>query len=528
MGFLQAIIEFLESIFKSNSPEVRKRQEIRKIEAELKAYQPVIYKNNMLTANFGELFRVLYENTKPIEEILSETINSDDLQRNMRFEQQLLLTGFSGASQEKLEELSYENRKKEVLESNLPMERVLEKHHRILEDLGKELSTPDFMKIDEVIAGLQQLMDVCRFNYMNVIHTFDPDYTGMQPDYKPNFAAVPPDSMAGSLQDLYYLTANLTLTGSMVRALEALNELRLGRPMSADESEKLMKNMRKINTIIKKILAPDILKKIICIAKKDPNATPQVASYKTNARQKFANYMQEKCSSDESKLKIEIKDLTISAEIKELFGARPLEHVSGYDNDTNEQLRQNSPSSFLWITPVQLLKTFVTQFLSEPIMTLLNDIVIEGFFATPELKSDFSSLIYSCGELKGEVEAFEKSFERNASNDTAVLLGFIRDSHKNADFLTRLSASVDTINEQAHRLVQESANKINMLATQVGDLIVEGRKSQNLLITNIKVLLNSSRNREASEMLDTQFDAWKLFLEVMKNYVIISSAEKKA
>ncbi|MDE6736827.1 MAG: hypothetical protein K2J50_04930, partial [Treponemataceae bacterium] len=198
---------------------MHKRQEIRKIEAELKAYQPVIYKNNMLTPNCGELFRILYENITPIGDILLNTINSDDLQRNMRYEHQLLLTGFSSASQEKLEKLGYEHRKREVLESALPMERVLEKQHRVLEDLGKELSTPDFMKIDEVISSLQQLTDLSRFHFMNVINTFDPDYKGIQPGYTPKFVAVVPDSMAGSLQDLYYLTANLTLTGSVGRAL---------------------------------------------------------------------------------------------------------------------------------------------------------------------------------------------------------------------------------------------------------------------------------------------------------------------
>lgn len=528
MGFFQAIIEFLESIFKSNSPEVRKRQEIRKIEAEVKTFEPAIYKNGMLTPNFGELFRVLYENTKPVEDILTSTISSDDLQRNMKYEQQLLLTGFTGASQEKLESLGYENRKKEVLESDAPMEQILSKHHRILEELGKELSTPDFMKIDEVISGLQQLTDLCRFNYMNAIHTFDPDYTGIQPDYKPNFASVIPDSMAGSLQDLYYLTANLTLTGSIVRALIALDELKLGRPLTNEERESLMVNVRKINTVTKKILSPDMLKKIICIAKKDPNASPQAATYKTNARQKFANYMQEKCAADESKLKIEIKDITISAEIKELFGVRPLQTLVGYDNETNEQLRQNSPSSFLWITPMQLVKSFVSYFLSEPVMALLNDIVIEGFFANSEYKTEFSTLIYSCGEIAGEIAAFEKSFERNATNDTAVLLGFIRDSHKNADFLTRLASSVDTINEQAHRLIQESARKINLLTANVGEVIIDAKKSKADAITNIRVLLNSSRNREAAETLDQQFDSWKLFLEVMKNYVIIGSTEKKA
>ncbi|MDE6349744.1 MAG: hypothetical protein K2K67_01925, partial [Treponemataceae bacterium] len=105
---------------------------------------------------------------------------------------------------------------------------------------------------------------------------------------------------------------------------------------------------------------------------------------------------------------------------------------------------------------------------------------------------------------------------------------FIRDSRRNTDFLARLAVSVDAINTQAHRLVVDSVQKISRLSTQVNELIIEGKKSQRVVITNIKVLLNSSRNRETAELLDTQFPSWKLFLDVMKNYVTISSAEKKS
>ena len=123
-----------------------------------------------------------------------------------------------------------------------------------------------------------------------------------------------------------------------------------------------------------------MLKKLICIAKKDPEATPQSANYKPASRQKYATYIEEKFVADEKKLKIEIKDITISAEIQKLFASKPLEQLEGYNNDNNANLQQNTSASFAWITPMQVVKTFVKYYLNEPIMALLNDIVIEGFF----------------------------------------------------------------------------------------------------------------------------------------------------
>ena len=86
MGFLRVLKEFFESIFLSSSPEVKKRIEMRKIESELKLLPSQIIKNGFLQPNFAELFRVLYENTKPNDAILSKTINTEDIPRNGSFE----------------------------------------------------------------------------------------------------------------------------------------------------------------------------------------------------------------------------------------------------------------------------------------------------------------------------------------------------------------------------------------------------------------------------------------------------------
>src|SRR5574344_2228855 len=103
MSLLQSIAEFSQSIFMSSSPDVQKRQVLRKIENELKEIHLVIFKNELVQPNFAEALRVLYVNTKPVDDILAETISSDDLQRNNRFTEQLLLTGLPPDAQETLE-----------------------------------------------------------------------------------------------------------------------------------------------------------------------------------------------------------------------------------------------------------------------------------------------------------------------------------------------------------------------------------------------------------------------------------------
>jgi len=528
MGILSFIADIFESIFMGSSPEVKKKQALHKIDSELRSIQPCIYKNGQLQPNFAELFRILYENTKPIDDLLSNTISTDDIKRNGRFENQLLLTGFTGASQEKLENLSVEKRKQEVIDSDLPMSRVFENQKHTLEYLIKELNTPDFIRIDEVIAELQHLTDFCRYNFLSVIHNFDPDFAGLSSDYKPSFYSCAPESMATAFQDLYYLSAQFKISSALGRALVALLQIKQGgNVLSESESNRYFGYLKKINTVLTKYLTPEILLKIIRLAKKEPDFTPQIASYKGNSRQKFAHYMQEKFISDETKIKSEIKDNTITSDLRSLFGEQALEELNGYNTENSENIRINTTKSYNWITPLQIIKTFINTYFGEQIRQLLQDIVIEGFFENPTVKSEFSSSVYACVESPNVIENFEKSFDRGGDNDQALIDGYIRDGRRDADFIKKLEATVDNVNELAHQVVQSLSTEFFSLYKQVNELLVDSKKTKPDLCSNIKVLLGSSRNRENSNKLETEFEKWALFLEIMKNYAIVGEVERK-
>gem|GEM_PF-253302 len=526
MGFLQALKEFFESIFMASSPEVKKRNEMRKIENELKALPSQIFKNGFLQPNFAELFRVLYENTRPINEILSQTIASEDLKRNGIFESELIITGFDEESQKKFESLSFESRKQSIMESNLQMNKQIEMQKRGLENLLKQLSSPGFIKIDDTLCALKQLSDICKFNYLNIVRLFDQDFDGSSSTSLGVVVPVSPSTIAEPLQDLYYLTGGLKIDVAEVRAICALKQLLHGKSISESEQEKISENLKKINSVFTKYLTGDVFKKLICFGKKDANISFQFATYRSNSLKSFIEYMQKRFASDTERIKGEVKDYTVSFEIKELFGEHALEEANVYNSATNEFLRNETPYSFVWITPIQVIKTFMTVFLTESVKQVLNNIVIEGFFNNSNYKADFSSTIYALNEIPNMIADFENSFKKGGKNDEAELRGLVNDSRTNADFLKKVGSMVDNINNQAHKLIQESSKILYSLYVQVGELILDAKKSKSDMVSNIKVLLSSARNHDGAGMMEQQYENWKLFLKVMKNYAIIGEIEK--
>lgn len=527
MGLLRLITEFFESLFKSSSPEVKKRNEIKKVESDLKLLNPVLYKSGYVQPNFAELLRILFENTKPISDLLTSTTHSTDQKRNTLFKRELVITGFSPENRQKLDNLSYEKRLQHVMDSPHGPETAFATQHTNLENLIHNLNSAELIKIDHVIALLDQLNDICSYNYVNAIKQFDQNFDSFSPDYQPHYIPVIPDKLETVFLDLYFMTTNFTITTSLASAVLAVATIRNGRNLSEQESSQIMGNLKKINSVLKKNLTSENLKKFAIVASHTTDVQLKVATYKADFRQSFATYLEERFKADESRIKSELKDMNIANSLKELFGERPLEELNGYNDDINKKLKENGTSTFIYILPLQIIKTFVKSFLTDKILALLNAIVVEGFFNSSGYKTEFSQAVFTCSEIESRMNAFEESFTKGERNDKNLINGYIADSNKNHEFLKELTKMVDTINVEAKMMIQEEATNLFTLALKIQELITDVKKSTPDIISNIKVLAGSARNKDSFEMLDRDFPVWKNFLTVMKNYVIIGDLEKQ-
>ena len=201
--------------------------------------------------------------------------------------------------------------------------------------------------------------------------------------------------------------------------------------------------------------------------------------------------------------------------------------LKGYNTETNNLLKLSTPCSFFWIQPMQVLKTFIIVFFQNKVRSLLNDIAIEGFFNVPDYKTEFSSEVYAVNDTLAHIEAFEKQFEQGEPFDEDLISSLIQDSHKDDSFLSRLKMLVDKIEKEAKTVLQIEASKVYHLAEKVSTIAIEAKKPTSDIVTNLKVLTMSSRNRDNYDFLDKTADRWKIFLDIMKEYVILTKNEKK-
>ncbi len=529
MSFLQALTDFFDLLFRSNTPEVQKKIKLHKIESDLRVHPSGIFKNELVQPNFAEALRVLYENTKPIAKILDSTISSPDIKRNHRFEEELIVTGYSPDDKRILDSLSYEERKKQAVQAGETGQRdAFDEQKKNLEKIVTGLNGLQFTKMDEVLTSLRQLSDLCRFNFVAPLQLFDGDFAvrHTDADYTPDYQPIPASTLENTFLDLYYLTAGYTISMPVANAILALNELLTGVPNDTRTKKELLQNLRRIQAIIKHVLDAETLKNLISLSKSDPNFVPQKASYKENVRKNFAEELQKQFAADELRIRNELKDNYVKQELSELFPDGNLENLQGYNSDTMDIIGKNASSNFMWVMPMRILKTFLKRYYSEPVRSLVNDIVVEGLFTNPATKSSFSQLVFSVNDSMNLISQFEAAFASGQKYSVATINGYIADSHKNAEFTKKLSSLVDNINEEAKEIIQKVSSLLLALQDNLNDCITDTKRSKSELVSNLKGIMFSSRNRESTSLLELQFPLWENFFEIIRNYVIIKKSKE--
>ncbi|MCR4938666.1 MAG: DUF5312 family protein [Treponemataceae bacterium] len=525
MGFFSSLFNFFSSLFSGLSPEVKLKQDMRKIEAELKNMQPLLYKNGAAQPAFAEAFRLLQLNTKPIEAVLAATFKNQDLNIRNFYTGVLIETGFSDRAKSFREKLQYETRKADFFES-INEQRIIDSQRHDLEAILREIMAPNFSQIERILQSLDLLYDLCAFPYTPLIRQFDPEFLPEATGSEHHYTEVPLEAIEKKLLDFHYITGNLVITASMGRALCALAIYAKGGEVTEKSQNELLSALKKTSNILRKIITPQVITQFMKLIRNDISFIPKTSMENRRYISEYAERLKKQFENDTQRIQLEIQNDVIEKETKSLFNEKPLLELEGYNQGNNSLFQQCGAGSFLWILPLQIIKSFEDIYISDKVKALLNDLVVEGFFNNPQYKSDFSAIVYNCVEGEKNIKAFEDSFGKGQPNDTLLMTGYLRDSRTNPDFLKNLTQMINSINKEAKKLLQKEVAAIYQLWQKLQELIPDSKKPQPELISNLKVLFMSPRNRDNAEFLETSFSQWSIFLDVMKNYAIIGDVNR--
>ncbi len=530
-AIITAIKDLFESIFFSSSPEYQKKRQLKTYAAELKKLNPPLYHTGkILLPAFGSLLYQLYHFLQPVKAILDKTVNSSDIRAAEKY-QDIFFEAILSEEQVK-QRRGFTFQARNLLLSNCKnyqeTEHKLQEQTHDFKNFLKLFQTPAFKARDQELIKLFFLSDLCDFDYASFLSRFN---NNLQLTAKTapsisqdSFEEVFADDVIKNLLDFQFIVRHVAITQTVIN-----NVIFLARNTDnfTDEiGSKMEKTLLTVENILANQLKRTTIPIILKLIKEDPQFEEKITVSESKPLQEYIDRMSENFQADSKRLLKITKETNIAGLIEKCFGSGQLKPLDGYNDAINDAIQNLSTISFDWVKPMQLLKAFTEMYFETHYKTFLRSLLIEGFFANKQVEGQYAAIYRSCEMLLGKIKNFEQLFKPKGQCNLIEIQGYIAEIEKGKDMKKQLQKIVEIANIQAKVVVQTGSKAYADLYAFTEHLLEDIKAPAPELITNIKALSVSSKNKESFAHLEQDKHIFAMFLEIMKNYAVFGSLEK--
>ena len=528
---ITSIQDFFEGLFFSSSPEYQKRRQLKGYAAELKKLNPPLYHTGkILLPAFGSLLYQLYHFLQPVKAILDKTVNSPDIRAAEKYQNLFFEAILSEEQVKQRKNFAFQARK--LLLSRCKT--YQETEHKLQEQIHDFKSfmhlfaASAFKTREQEMIKLFYLSDLCDFDYASFLKRFNNNLqlSAATPASisQDNFEEVYAGDVIKNLLDFQFIVRHVAITQTTVD-----NVVFLARSIEnfTDETGvKLEKTLNTVENILANRLKRTSIPKMLKLIKEDPDFEEKITVSESKPLQEYVDRMSENFQADSKRLLKITKENNITGLIEKCFGTESLKPLDGYNDTVNDAIQHLSTVSFDWVKPMQLLKAFTEMYFETHYKTFLKSLLIEGFFANKQIEGQYAAIYRSCEMLSNKIKNFEELFKPKGQCNLIEIQGYVAEIEKGKDMKKQLQKIVEIANMQAKAVVQTGSKAYADLYAFTEHLLEDIKAPTPELITNIKALAVSSKNKESFTRLEQDRHIFAMFLEIMKNYAVFGSLEK--
>ncbi|MFP4363020.1 MAG: DUF5312 family protein [Spirochaetia bacterium] len=520
INVFDAIQDFFFSLFNNDPKELQKRKDMRRVQDDLKSFKPSCYKKSSkeLTTDFASMLFTLYQNLRPICDILAKTLNNPDPKIAQRFKDYLIEVRLPEDIQEKRYAFTYDEMNKRVLNSS-KTDQEIQALSREFSDFVRIFSEPELKAANTELQEMERLIALCRHDWEKTLAYFDASIKLSNPNFKPKFSPTPGKQVLPEILDLYYILGPFRIDNNVEQNLIYLLQ-RISASQSPEYAGRLKKLVANIRKILNKRLTPQHILAIIRAISDNPYLTPKtdtevkdfVAPMKDRLTKEFNN-ARERINREKSESEIE-KDLN------SLFGEADLLVVGGYNSELNRVLQAKGLASFSQVKALQILKSYVVAKFEKLLKDPIKKIIIEGFFEDKQKLNIMSNTYYRCEKSKDRLDMFEESITSDNRVSVPAIQKQLKQASKGKDVSSVVDKMVETIDNRAKEIVSEETNMYYALANYISEIINDYKKSTPELVSNIRTI-GGNHNREMMNNILKGYNDTIKFLRVMSHFTIL-------
>ncbi len=521
MGLISSIELFFSRLFAKDPEEAKRRSELKRFHAILTDFHPPYYrpKQNLVLPGFAQAVYSFATAMKPLTELARATVANSDVRVCQRYFDWLIDARLPESGRDRKMSLTYDAMSERVttsLDPDREMEWLTQEFAAFLGEidaLGARMVNAEFAEVDRFI-------ELSRHDYERLLGLFDPGISLDGPGQRPDFSAADGEQILSELIDFYYVAEGFVFTEALKVNLLRLLERRSPGGAGEAKRKKLEKICNQLSKILRDKLPAEVLVALIRSAKGDPKYSPLTERDSRDFVDSYRRRLIQQFEHDRDRIQRERHENAITADIRNLFGETEILEIDGYDDETDAFLRKESPTSFAWIKPMRILKTFISMVFDPFLKEAVKRILVEGYFENKNYQNNLANILYQCDRAGARIAEFEAQMTGSGRISVVAVRRYVDEMRRGKDIAPFLNRLVDAINLKAKEIVEDEAGLFAIFGDAISELLNDYRRASPDLVTNIRTFAGG-RNREIMAQVLQGRDRILLLVKVMRNFTFV-------
>ncbi len=518
------LIEFLETVFLYilyPNPEERGRQfELRKIWRELRYLKLVytdIHGKKIFSIYASKLFS-LFKLICSLRKSLQLPWRRQELLQEADLLEYLVLQQLEPQTRRQLNSFTYDfilDRISHAPDQNAAWKSV----QREWTEFSRQVSELHNKKLADDLFQVELLYALMEFDFESLLKLFDPGFIKNNIQQVPKFSDVQTDLVDQYLLDFYFIIARFRINANVRNVLD--NLYMYYHEESEEHKEAVRESLDYIELLFENELSENTLRSLIQLIHQDPEFEPETAvnthDYIAEVHLRLTNRFE----SSRDRVKRDLTDISLKGRIQDLLSEHSLLDLYGYNYKNEEVFHELGLSGFLFILPLQVVKTYYQYVFTKGILGSLRKIHDDGYYESPEFQKGFGEAIRKFPEVNRRIEYFETQLENanGVSIDSIIEMARTKgNSIKNFDVIKKY---VDSSNKDAAKMLQFAGRSVEDLHRRIGALLGDYRASNPKFISNIRVL-GGDRNRDIILKVEQAYYELDNLLKILSSYTVVS------
>lgn len=366
--------------------------------------------------------------------------------------------------------------------------------------------------INETYNALQLFANFVRFDYYFVLRKFDGSINEGSVPQNPRFDSINGEYITDDLKDFQEVLLPLPLAADWDELFDVLQVYRGVDVINRQAWKKLLVPLDEIRKT-------GILTHIVRHIESDITIQPTTRTSNERIVENYLNTLKTQVEGSLQKVAQERRGKKIDQLLKAVFGTTAIARTKNYTEKANLQFTKRMLAGFTHTDAINYLKAFLVDYFKSDVRVLVSDqLIVRGKWSDNISSQNLSEAFYMVMDISQQVVDFDESLGEEGELGAKLKRAGGRVVNKDAATTKLLRQTLQEVNEEAARMINDAAGNLIEVGKSLKMLIEDYQKPKHELLLNWKEI-EGGLERPVGEFMQEIYKQIYYFIQLMQMLV---------